>query len=535
MKAELIDTCSLTLQARKNASIQKAIESLIHASQCRNSQCKIPSCIRIKRILRHTRDCRLRAMGNNCQICKQFLFLVYSHAKNCKETNCPVAICKRVKQNIQDTRAQQRRRNDLLMQQRIRSMQGMAAVSSSSSTNGSSKPASVGSPANTSPPTSKAPPPTPPQKGSPAMHTSSSPAGPRSVGKGGPRTPAGDISGGKGGTQKMIAPSPVASKPDRMPAPNVTVNQVPMGEAVIQKIPQPHMMIPGAGREHELASILLTSGNVVEKEKVKQMLMQDHELHQRVVAIARQQQARMQMKDMSMPTDMTHHQPGAFNPQQRQPAMNMMSMRPPQQGGGYSPTHPQLMRAMPAQPAQHYSPPINTFRTNSSYHQPVHHMVGPQGQVYSQQQHHGSQLSRMLTQRPPVQTYQTPPSAYSQMTPQHIPVGPPPQYSSMRMQAQPQTAGYPHMLGHPQQMQAHGAMNQPVGPPMQAGPTHQFGTGLQTVQMDHGVPPSDGNLVYNGSQVGSFSLNASNNNSNSLSQAMYLTPEDRLSRLSELL
>lgn len=485
----------------------------------------------MRRILRHTRDCRQRAMGNNCQICKQFLFIVYSHAKNCKETNCPVgAICKRVKQNIQDTRAQQRRRNDLLMQQRIRSMQGMAA-GSSSSTNGSSKPASGGSPANTSPPTSKAPPPTPPQKGSPAMHSSASPAGPRSVGKGGPRTPAGEIAGGKGGTQKMIAPSPAPSKPDRpMPAPNVTVNQVPnMGEAVIQKIPQPHMLVSGAGqKEYEMANILL-NGSQVDKEKVRQMLSQDPELQHRVFTVARQQhQARQQIKDMSVPSDMAPHQPAAFNTM-RQPAMGMINMRPPQQAAAYSHAHPQLMRAMPA---QHYSPQMNTYRTNSSFQQPVHRMVGPQGQVFSQQQHQSPQLSRMLTQRQPMQSYQSPPNAYTQMTPQPHPVGPPPQYHSMHMPAQPQTAGYPHMLGHhPQQVQAHNAM-QPVGPPMQPGHTHQFVTGPQTVPMDHGVPP-DGNFVYN--NQGSFSLNASNNNSNNLSQATYLTPEDRLSRLSELL
>ena len=322
----------------------------------------------------------------------------------------------------------------------------------------------------------------------------------------------------------MIAPSPAPSKPDRpMPAPNVTVNQVPnMGEAVIQKIPQPHMM--AGQKEYELANILL-SGSQLDKEKVKVLMSQDPELQQRVVAVARQQQARQQMKDMSMPSEIVPHQPATFNTM-RQPTMGMMNMRPPQQAAGYSHAHPQLMRAMPA---QHYSP---QFRTNSSFQQPVHRMVGPQGQVFSQQQHQSPQLSRMLTQRQPMQSYQSPPNAYTQMTPQHHPPGPPPQYHSMHMPAQPQTAGYPHMLGHhPQQVQAHNAM-QPVGPPMQPGHTHQFVTGPQTVPMDHGVPP-DGNFVY--SNQGSYSLNASNNNSNNLSQATYLTPEDRLSRLSELL
>ena len=180
---------------------------------------------------------------------------------------------------------------------------------------------------------------------------------------------------------------------------------------------------------------------------------------------------------------------------------------------------PQPMRAMPA------THDMSSYRPAS--YQPVQHMVSP-GQAYSQ---HSPHLSRILTQRPPIQTYPSPPNAYSQMTPQAHPGVPPPQYMA-RAPPQPQIAGYPHMLGHhPQHMQAHNPMSQQVGAPMQA--THQYRATPQTVPMDHGVPP-EGNFVYNGTQQQSFSLNT-NNNSNNLSQAMYLTPEDRLSRLSEML
>ena len=511
-------------QARKNASIQKAIESLIHASQCRNMQCKIPSCIRIKRVLRHTKDCRLRAMGAPCHICKQLLFLVFSHAKNCKETNCSLgSMCKKVKKNIQDTRAQQRRRSNLLMQQRIRSMQGMTG-----SSNGTSNPA--GSPANTSPPTSKAPPPTPPQKGSPAL---ASPAGPRSVGKGGPRTPAGEMSGGKGATPKMaVSPSTAASKLDRpMPAPNVTVNQVAMGgEAIIQRVVQQQPMMPSVGqREHEMVNLLL-NGSPVQREKVKQLMGQDPELNRNVIALYRQrhhqqqQQQQQQKMEMGLAPDMPQHQVPSFNSQR---PMSMVSMQP-SQPGGYS--HPRLMRAMPA---THYSPQMAGYRPNS-YPQHVHHMVGP-GQVYHQPSHQNSQLSRMLSQRPPVHTFQpTPHTGYSQMTAQPQPVGPPPEYMP-RGPPQPQTAAYSHMLSHHHQpqMQPHNPMSQSVGPPMPGGHTHQFGTSHQGVPMDHGVP-GNANFVYGGNQQQPYSMNTNNNNSN-LSQDLYLTTADRLSTLSELL
>ena len=528
--AVLVFTAIPPLQARKNASIQKAIEYLIHASQCRNPLCKIPSCIRMKRILRHTRDCRLRTTGN-CHICKQFLFLVYSHAKNCKETNCPVGvICKRVKHNIQDTRAQQRRRNNLLLQQRMLSMQRMTSGNGNSQAVGG-----TGSPAHTSPSTSKVPP-TPPQKESPATHAPS-PAGPRSVGKGGPRTPAGEISGGKGGKQKMVVSSPAVSKPEwPMPAPNVTVNPVPMGEEIIQRVPQPQpMATPTTGqREQEIMSKCLSS-NPQEKEQAKQLLQQDPELARRVQALWRTHQMQQQQaKEMGAPPDIAPHQPqpmAAFTASRQVP--NMMNVRSPQAGlSGYPPGHPQLMRAMPAQ-LQTYSPvgQVSSYRPASYHHQTMHPMMS-QGQVYQQQQpHHGSQLSRMLTQRQPVQQYQSPPTAYSQMPAPTHPVGPPPQYS-MRMPPQPQTAGYPHMLGHPsQQMSAHNAMKQHVGPTMQAGPAHQFGSVHQSMQMDP-------RMSADGSFVQSYSLNNSNNN-NTLSQGMmYLTPENRqetLSRITDLL
>lgn len=530
----LVIAACLSLQARKNASIQKAIEYLIHASQCRNPHCKIPSCIRMKRILRHTRDCRLRTAGN-CHICKQFLFLVYSHAKNCKETNCPVGvICKRVKQNIQDTRAQERRRHNILLQQRMLSMRQMTGGNGNSQS--SQAVGGTGSPAHTSPPTSKVPP-TPPQKESPATHAPS-PAGPRSVGKGGPRTPAGEVSGGKGGKQKMVAPSPVASKPEwPMPAPNVTVNPVPIGEEIIQRVPQPQPIpTPTAGqREQEILSILL-SNNPQEKERVKQQLQQDPELHHRVQALFRAHQ--MKQKEMAgIPPDIAPHQPQSIPSftSPRQVHNSMMNVRPPQAGmSGYPAGHPQLMRAMPAQLQTYPSPvgQVSSYRPASYHHQPVHPMMG-QGQVYPQQQqtHHGSQLSRMLTQRQPVQQYQSPPNAYSQMPAPNHPVGPPPQYS-MRVPPQPQTAGYAHMLGHPsQQMSAHNAMKPHVGPTMQAGPAHQFGSAHQPMQMDP-------RMQTDASFVQSYSLNASNNN-NTLSQGMmYLTPEDRrdtLTRITKLL
>ena len=293
-----------------------------------------------------------------------------------------------------------------------------------------------------------------------------------------------------------------------MPAPNVTVKPAPMGtEEIICRVPQPQSMVVASSgqREQQMVSILM-GGSPVERDRVKTLLLQDPELNQRVMMLWKQQ-AQQQPATQVIPADIAPHQPQpmAFN-SARQSAASMMGVHTLQ--SGYSPSHPQPMRAMPA---QHYS--SISYRP-SAYHQPMHPMMAaPHGtaQVYPQHPAHSSQLSRML-QRPSTQpAYQSPPTAYSQM-PQTHPMGPPPQYP-MRVPPQPQTAGYPHMLGHHSQpLPAHNTMTpQPVGLPMQQGPApHQFSSA-------HHSP---------------YSLNTNNNNSLSLS---HLPPDEKLSRLSELL
>ena len=92
------------VEARKQ-SIQKCIQYLLHACQCKDIQCKLPGCVKMKRILKHTSDCKLRQSGN-CTLCKQFLILCYKHAELCNEQSCPVPICARIKVNLREQRLQ---------------------------------------------------------------------------------------------------------------------------------------------------------------------------------------------------------------------------------------------------------------------------------------------------------------------------------------------------------------------------------------------------------------------------------------------
>ena len=112
---------------QRKASIQKCIQFLVHASQCHDPMCKQPSCIKMKRVLRHTKDCKLR-MSGNCTICKQFLLLCYSHAKTCNDDKCPVPICARIKKNLKEQRAQSLMRSSRFMQQRMAQMERAASL-----------------------------------------------------------------------------------------------------------------------------------------------------------------------------------------------------------------------------------------------------------------------------------------------------------------------------------------------------------------------------------------------------------------------
>ena len=92
-------TMVMLYNVARRLSIQKCIQSLDHACQCQDMTCKLQSCIKMKRVIRHTRDCRLCNNGN-CSICKQFVALCLFHARQCDENQCSVPLCSNIKQKL---------------------------------------------------------------------------------------------------------------------------------------------------------------------------------------------------------------------------------------------------------------------------------------------------------------------------------------------------------------------------------------------------------------------------------------------------
>ena len=104
-------------------SIQRHIQSLVHARQCRDANCELASCQKMKRVLTHTRSCRRKTtnVGTNvgCPVCKQFISLCTVHAKHCQETKCPVPCYIIIKQKLHQRQLQQRMDQAHMMQRQM--------------------------------------------------------------------------------------------------------------------------------------------------------------------------------------------------------------------------------------------------------------------------------------------------------------------------------------------------------------------------------------------------------------------------------
>ncbi|TSK14685.1 CREB-binding protein [Bagarius yarrelli] len=106
----------------RRLSIQRCIQSLVHACQCRNANCSLPSCQKMKRVVQHTKGCKRKTNGG-CPICKQLIALCCYHAKHCQENKCPVPFCLNIKQKLRQQQLQHRVQQAQMLRRRMASMQ----------------------------------------------------------------------------------------------------------------------------------------------------------------------------------------------------------------------------------------------------------------------------------------------------------------------------------------------------------------------------------------------------------------------------
>ena len=132
-------------QEARKLSIQRCIQSLVHACQCRDANCRLPSCQKMKRVVTHTRSCKRKTNGG-CPICKQLIALCCYHAKHCQETKCPVPFCLNIRQKLRQQQMQQRLQQSLLINRRIRAMASMGTRAPGPATPGSMSGSGMGGP-----------------------------------------------------------------------------------------------------------------------------------------------------------------------------------------------------------------------------------------------------------------------------------------------------------------------------------------------------------------------------------------------------
>ena len=93
-------------------NIQLHMTLLVHASACRNKKCPSANCAKMKALLRHGAQCKMRATGG-CPTCKRIWALLQIHARQCRVSQgCPVPRCHDLKSHLRRMRMEQRRRDD---------------------------------------------------------------------------------------------------------------------------------------------------------------------------------------------------------------------------------------------------------------------------------------------------------------------------------------------------------------------------------------------------------------------------------------
>nr|XP_034986339.1 CREB-binding protein isoform X2 [Zootoca vivipara] len=108
-------------QESRRLSIQRCIQSLVHACQCRNANCSLPSCQKMKRVVQHTKGCKRKTNGG-CPVCKQLIALCCYHAKHCQENKCPVPFCINIKHKLRQQQLQHRLQQAQLIRRRMATM-----------------------------------------------------------------------------------------------------------------------------------------------------------------------------------------------------------------------------------------------------------------------------------------------------------------------------------------------------------------------------------------------------------------------------
>lgn len=78
-------------------TVDDCLELMQHLSDCESSKCDVRGCLKIKKALRHAKECKRKGQ---CYNCKQMLRICVLHARNCVATNCKIYLCGMIRMRI---------------------------------------------------------------------------------------------------------------------------------------------------------------------------------------------------------------------------------------------------------------------------------------------------------------------------------------------------------------------------------------------------------------------------------------------------
>ncbi|CAF1259811.1 unnamed protein product [Adineta ricciae] len=94
----------LNTQQQRMITMQKMVDAIRHALQCRNANCIYKNCSPCKRLIQHTKECT-KTLRGQCTLCNKIITPIWFHAKSCVDQHCPIPFCSGFKQKLQRQRA----------------------------------------------------------------------------------------------------------------------------------------------------------------------------------------------------------------------------------------------------------------------------------------------------------------------------------------------------------------------------------------------------------------------------------------------
>lgn len=107
----------------RQRSVQLHMALLQHAATCNSPKCQSTNCTKMKGLLKHGNQCKIKATGG-CNVCKRIWALLQIHARQCKAKTCPVPSCMAIRERVRQLKRQQQAMDDRRRQEMNRVYRG---------------------------------------------------------------------------------------------------------------------------------------------------------------------------------------------------------------------------------------------------------------------------------------------------------------------------------------------------------------------------------------------------------------------------